>query len=663
MPAESRRLAACTIVSANYIAFARVLARSFLRHHPDARFFTVLVDRVDGRFDPADEPFELIEIEAIDNLPERDGFLFKYTLLECNTAVKPYVLEHLFDTHDFDTLLYLDPDILVARPLTPILDALTEHDVALTPHLTDPIDDQAHPGELTILQAGAYNLGFIGLRSSHTAKQLLAWWQARLFDRCVVRVEDGLFVDQKWIDLVPGLFGDRVRVLDDPGLNVAYWNLHGRRVVIGSTNPDSPTTAAPSATVNEAPLYFFHFSGINPEHLQPVSKHQDRFTLDDIGDAKALYRDYAKQVLDQGHLAARPWSYAFASFDNGAAIPPAARRLYLDLGEGRARFGNPFHIKSGASGSSFWDWLNAPRRSSARTPYLSRLLHHLWSTRPDLQRIFPDPEGADLPELSAWMQDFGRHELGLHDALLTNLHRDGRATLFTTAGLKRRLRNRAKRLYHSDLGRNTRGMVKRLLGHAGYEAARRKLKPAAPMVTDASGTASAAAALGPYRLAPPTAIEQVGINVVGYLSAETGMGEAARGIVHALEAANIPHSLHDLDLNVLARWNDARPVIQFNPLGDVPAYFTLDMAVTGRPASWLSLTLRGTNLLDSSYQHPGVSIANAAGPSNNITSLATSAGRSLNSRLPQPGRALQLLVDLELEARSRTRSSSTGSGR
>ena len=47
-----------------------------------------------------------------------------------------------------------------------------------------------------------------------------------------MRVEEGLFVDQKWIDLVPGFYPD-VGIIHHPGYNVAYWNLHCRRVEIG----------------------------------------------------------------------------------------------------------------------------------------------------------------------------------------------------------------------------------------------------------------------------------------------------------------------------------------------------------------------------------------------------------------------------------------------
>ncbi|HEX9734899.1 MAG TPA: group 1 glycosyl transferase, partial [Thermoanaerobaculia bacterium] len=137
------RLAACTIVAKNYLPFARVLAESFLERCPDGRFFVLLVDRVDGCFDPADERFEVVEVETLDNVPHLASFLFKYTLLEANTAVKPYFLAHLFARHDLESLVYFDPDVLVTGPLDELASLLDRHAVVLTPHLTDPVDDGA----------------------------------------------------------------------------------------------------------------------------------------------------------------------------------------------------------------------------------------------------------------------------------------------------------------------------------------------------------------------------------------------------------------------------------------------------------------------------------------------------------------------------------------
>jgi hypothetical protein len=90
-----------------------------------------------------------------------------------------------------------------------------------TPHLTGELDEGYHPTELDILRSGVYNLGFLGLTRSQETMRFLKWWQVRLHDRCLVDLNRGLFVDQRWMDLAPGLF-DGVFVLRDPGCNVAY---------------------------------------------------------------------------------------------------------------------------------------------------------------------------------------------------------------------------------------------------------------------------------------------------------------------------------------------------------------------------------------------------------------------------------------------------------
>lgn len=532
-------LNACTIVSKNYISYARVLAASFQERHPDGRFFVLLVDRNDGHIDAAQESFTLLEAEDLDNVPHLPAFLFKYTLLEANTAIKPYFLEYLFRRFDLPNLVYFDPDILITGSLDTLAALVAQHSVVLTPHLTSPIEDEAHPDELAILQAGSYNLGFIALRWSEVSERLLRWWQRRLYDQCVVRIDRGLFVDQKWMDLVPGIFQD-VHVLTDPGYNTAYWNLHGRRV----TRDDDAAYAC-----NDRTLVFFHFSGIQPESLEHVSKHQDRFVLSDLGAAADLYRHYSALVIEAGYFQCKPWPYAFARFDNGVAIPASARALFLDLAaDGPKRFGNPF--AAGGDGS-FFAWLNGPADGAPRRPpHLTRLLAHIHGGRADLVARYPRPQGKDFPAFCTWLSDYGRHELKLDDAFLATVHHESRATLLTVDGLKRRLTNRAKRLLHSPFGKRAKGLAKGLLGRERSRALKQRLRPKAVSPSAPQGQPVS------RPLLLPTAMDRPGINLVGYLKAETGMGEAARGLARALGAAGIPHSLHNLDLNVLARRQD-----------------------------------------------------------------------------------------------------------
>jgi hypothetical protein len=53
----SSALNVCTIIAKNYLAYARVLAKSFAEHHPGSRLWTLIIDDFSRSIDPADEPF------------------------------------------------------------------------------------------------------------------------------------------------------------------------------------------------------------------------------------------------------------------------------------------------------------------------------------------------------------------------------------------------------------------------------------------------------------------------------------------------------------------------------------------------------------------------------------------------------------------------------
>ena len=194
-----------TIGSKNYLAHIRTLALSYLQFHPDGQVFVCLVDQVDGYFDPANEPFITILADTLP-IPNWQHFAFKYTILELNTAVKPFLLSVLFETYKLDKLVYFDPDIVLYRPLDDLEHLLDRYGVVLTPHILEPLNDNATPSEIDLLQAGIYNLGFVAFSQRTNLSQLLKWWQARLYDHCIRDVAHGLFVDQRWMDFAPVMF-------------------------------------------------------------------------------------------------------------------------------------------------------------------------------------------------------------------------------------------------------------------------------------------------------------------------------------------------------------------------------------------------------------------------------------------------------------------------
>lgn len=192
-----------TIVSNNYLHYANTLFESLTEHCPNVDLVLGLCDLKTAETDcPA--AHDIIAINQLD-IPQLGTFIYQYSILELNTAIKPYIIELLMK-RGYRKVIYFDPDIRVFRSLDEMLALLDRHNVLLTPHLTDILDDGKTPTELQILQAGSYNLGYIALRTCEETLKLVKWWQDKLYKECVVDLPRNLFVDQKWMDLVPSMF-------------------------------------------------------------------------------------------------------------------------------------------------------------------------------------------------------------------------------------------------------------------------------------------------------------------------------------------------------------------------------------------------------------------------------------------------------------------------
>ncbi|WP_321475232.1 glycosyltransferase family 4 protein [uncultured Paludibaculum sp.] len=410
-----------TVIAKNYLAHARQLMRSAAVHHPDWRRFVILVDRVDGYFDPGREDFEIILSTGL-FIPESRWFHFKYSILELSTAVKPYAFEHLFRRHGFDQIVYLDPDIRIYSPLHRVTESLQSSCIVLTPHLTAALEDNKRPSEIDILRSGSYNLGFIAVARCASASSFLCWWQQRLFDHCLVDLPRGLFVDQRWVDLVPGMF-ENVAVLRDPGYNVAYWNLSHRPI----------TRSAAGYEVAGAPLAFFHFSGYDVDHPGQVSRHQNRHELQTLAPVvRQIFSDYGDQLLAEGFTACRNWPQAYSCFENGTGIPDMCRPIHHEEPELARSVADPFSDEGFKLFVEVW---NRPIQEHAGRPGISRLAYRIYRTRTDLQAAMPDIFGGHYFRFLEWLLNSGRVEHGVGDVFLTTItaaartYRDHRESL------------------------------------------------------------------------------------------------------------------------------------------------------------------------------------------------------------------------------------------
>src|ERR1051325_843435 len=127
---------ACAIISGNYLSDARVLASSYLKHHPGARFYLLVVDGLDSSVD-AGPGIDVIRPEEL-NVPQWSESCFKYNPTELCCALKPALLNLLLTKYDEEQVIYFDSDILVMRRLDELIECLPSANIVLTPHLLKP---------------------------------------------------------------------------------------------------------------------------------------------------------------------------------------------------------------------------------------------------------------------------------------------------------------------------------------------------------------------------------------------------------------------------------------------------------------------------------------------------------------------------------------------
>jgi glycosyltransferase involved in cell wall biosynthesis len=392
----------CTIIAKNYLAHARVLAESFQRHHPDGRCHVLVIDETDGYIDAAEESFVLVRPDEIglDSFEEMRG---AYGVMELSTAVKPWLLRHMLRTHDDGTgIAYMDPDIQVVSRMTELEAELADHAIVLTPHVLHGMPrDGKKPSETDILMAGVYNLGFIGLSDRDDAHLMLDWWSERLLTDCHVAPERGLFVDQRWVDFVPGLVSD-LEIFRNPAYNIAYWNLPERELTLDGD----------AYLVDGQPLRFYHFSGYDPRRRASLSKHQTRVELTADATLLKLCDAYGDALLEAGYDDVRKLPYEHDVLPSGMRLIPTLRALYR---VGLERGDCPDSLFTSAGETEFISWLN---ERAAEAPALSRFLFALWESRPDLQSVYPFVRDGDVDGFVGWCVAHGREQVGIPDRLL-----------------------------------------------------------------------------------------------------------------------------------------------------------------------------------------------------------------------------------------------------
>jgi len=119
-----------TICSANYLAHAKVLGDSLAATNPDYHYIIGLVDCIPKEINLATWlPYEVIPVTDL-GIPEFPAMAEKYNIVELNTSVKPFYLEHLYERDPaVEAILYIDPDVLVTGSFNALVAKLRGYNI------------------------------------------------------------------------------------------------------------------------------------------------------------------------------------------------------------------------------------------------------------------------------------------------------------------------------------------------------------------------------------------------------------------------------------------------------------------------------------------------------------------------------------------------------
>ena len=322
-----------TVVTRNYLHFARVLAASVRQIHPQAEVIVCLVDKPSGAWRREDEPFQVVFASEL-GIPNWERFLFQYAPFELTCALKPFILKHVLDAFGIGKLLYFDGDILVCGRLDGLIGQLDFANVLLTPHLTEPLSlTEPDRWEVDLMDTGIFNGGFVGVSNTPAAHAMLEWWQARTRHWCKWDINH---VDQGWLDAVPALF-DGVVIERGAHFNVAAWNTATR---------DFAEDAQDQVLVNGEPLVFFHFASIDPDKPESLSRIARRAYDQEPAMVRQLHSNYLAKLRACGMTQCLADGYRHDQLSDGTKIEETWRELvrtnHLEL----QRLEDPFSLKA-----------------------------------------------------------------------------------------------------------------------------------------------------------------------------------------------------------------------------------------------------------------------------------------------------------------------------
>lgn len=229
-----------------YLPKALALHASLKRYHDSFILWIVCSsdeagERVRVLSDETLRPVPLHQLE--ETYPQLLEAKSNRSMVEYYYTLSPAVCRFILENQQCNGMVtYLDADMFFFSSPERVFELMSQSSVGITPHRFSFWVRHAR-------KVGEFNVGWVTFRNDIDGTSCLKWWFDRCVEWCYGRHEDGKFADQGYLNWFPTLFHG-VKILDDPGINLAPWNL-GNHQVHGD---------AGVVKVDGKPLVCFHFA-------------------------------------------------------------------------------------------------------------------------------------------------------------------------------------------------------------------------------------------------------------------------------------------------------------------------------------------------------------------------------------------------------------------
>jgi glycosyltransferase involved in cell wall biosynthesis len=389
------------VARGNEVAAARILARTLTEHHPGWKLTVLVLPGVRPQLRGDEEAFAMLSPA---DLAARGEALPAGAPSELRAALsRPLLAQRLLDD-GAERVLVIPPDAEVLGSLDAFESALREHSAVLVPRLLGSLPaDGERPDARDLLEAGEIDDELVAVRGDEMGRALVEWWAERAREAAgdaavLADAPEGA----SGARLVASPLGAAVRalpgvhVLEDPSIDVSYWNLQERPL---------------------AGALLLRWQGFRADRPWWLSDRASRTLVLDDPLLSERAGERATALREAGWIPEAEGSGSGRELPNGLVWEKRLRRLHaqaLDAGED---FGD---LYSPGGAQAFAAWLTEPAPQGA-TAGLNRYGFDVWRERRDVRDVFRDLDGPDGEGFVVWLWQHGRTELGLEEALLPPL--------------------------------------------------------------------------------------------------------------------------------------------------------------------------------------------------------------------------------------------------